>query len=66
MTAQTRIILIVSAVVALVFFAAGILIGHFAIKKCDKSDDDSDSSDSLSVECDGDQYTEEGEAYKDR
>ena len=65
MTAHTRIILIVSAVVALIFFAAGILIGHFAIKKCDKSDD-SESSDSLSVKCDGDQYTEEGETYKDR
>jgi hypothetical protein len=39
MASKTRIILIVSVVVGLLLFGAGILIGHFAIEKKEQRDD---------------------------
>ena len=60
MTVQTRTILVSAAIVALALFAAGILIGHFAIRKPERKP----GSDYLYVGCGDQQFDQQGEAYR--
>ena len=64
MAVKTRIILLISALVTLVFFGAGILIGRFVIKKT--SSTDKEDGGSRTGECKEDQFTEAHKAYSEQ
>ena len=61
---KTRVILIIAIVLVVVFFALGILIGHFAIEK--KCKTDRADGGSLTGECKQNQFTETHKAYMEQ
>ena len=61
---NTRIILLISVVVALVFLVVGGLIGHFVIEKTCNTDKNDGRS--LTDRCQQDQFTAAHKAYSER